>query len=322
MNKEKFLRRAHVFAPATVANIGPAFDIMGFALDHPGDEVIATWSDTNFGITISDITGDSGKLSLLPHENTAGVAANYLWSLLRQRDLLPDYGISLSLKKAMPLGSGLGSSAASAVAGACAVNHLLGCPFTRKELLLATVEGERIACGSGHADNVAPSLYGGIVLIRERDGEPEVYNLPIPSDLKVVVITPHIEIRTRDARAVLPKTVPLATVVKQLELVSSLVLALHNNDKKLLQCSLRDELLEPVRAPLIPFFYSARKEAINRGALNCTISGSGPSLFSFVPHNICPEEIARAISDVYNKSDIEVTTVISSISSSGARLIT
>lgn len=312
--------RVTVFAPATVANVGPAFDIMGFALERPGDTVSAAFGAQS-GVRIVKIEGDGGRLSLDPIANTAGVAAQYLINLLGDKGQAISRGIELSVTKQMPLGSGLGSSAASAVAAAVAVHHLLGEPFTKEELLLATIEGERVACGSGHADNVAPSLYGGMVLIRCSQTPPQVISLPTPKGLNVVVASPDVEIRTRDARAVLPRLLPLGIAVSQMENVASLVTALYTGNTALLASSMRDELLEPARAPLIPHFAEARIAVLAAGGINCTISGSGPSLFSFVPDNADTSKVVAAFSAVYQSHGIGVSCVASAISSTGAQII-
>ncbi|MBI3466498.1 MAG: homoserine kinase, partial [Planctomycetes bacterium] len=287
--------RVRVFAPATVANLGPGFDVLGLALERPGDVVEAELVDRP-GVEIVQITGDGGALSTDPDRNVAGRAAA---ELLRKVRLKPDttgptearlkpgttgmeggQGLRLWLHKQMPLASGLGSSGASSVGGAVAANELLGRPLANEELLRCAMEGERAAAGSPHADNVAPSLLGGIVLIRSY--EPlEIVSLPVPASLWIAVAHPHCELSTAVARAVVNNhQYSIGEAVKNLGNMGALVAALHADDLQLLGRCIEDALVEPLRAPLIPGFTQVKAAALGGGALGCSIAGAGPSVFA------------------------------------------
>lgn len=266
-------RSIKVFAPATVANVACGFDIFGFALDQPGDELIVTLKDSP-GVTIKSITGDQGKLPLDPKKNTAGVSVLRFLEYLRSQQ-----GVEIELHKKMPLGSGLGSSAASAAGSLFAVNALLGYPLPLAELLPFAMEGERAACGAAHADNVAPSLLGGFVLIRSYSPL-DVVKIATPLNLYCTILHPKIEIRTEEARQILPKSIPLQQHVVQTGNAAGLIAGLMGGDPKLIQKSLVDVIVEPVRAVLIPGFDAIKTAALEKGALGCSISGSGPSLFA------------------------------------------
>ncbi len=276
--------RVTVFAPASVSNVGPGFDVLGFCLHRPGDRLEAEWIDAP-GIEIAEVTGDGGKLSADPARNAAGVAANDVLS--RSQRLAADLGqatiagggFRLRLHKQMPLASGLGSSGASAAAGAVAANELLGRPFSRIELVASAMEGERAACGSAHADNVGPSILGGFVLIRSY-APLEILSLPVPEGLHVAVVHPHCEVATSEARRVLAdRSYPLPDIVANSGNLAALITALHRGDLPLLGRCIQDRLVEPVRASLVPGYHAVRRAALEAGALGCSLSGSGPSVF-------------------------------------------
>ncbi|MDB4330894.1 homoserine kinase, partial [Akkermansiaceae bacterium] len=245
-------KEVRVFAPATVANVACGYDVLGFAIDAPGDEVIARHSDEP-GLRITKITGDDGKLPLEAEKNTAGVAA---LDLLKHLGML-DRGIELEIHKKMPFGSGLGSSAASAVAGAYAVNCLIGEPLTKKQLLPFAMTGEASADGAWHADNVGPCLLGGIVFIRDNQ-ELDIANLPVPKNLWAAVVHPDIEILTKVARGILPTEVPLENVTQQIGNLGGLICGLIQEDYGLISRSVHDVIAEPRRQKLIPEFYKAK----------------------------------------------------------------
>lgn len=284
MNKE-----IRVFAPATVANVACGFDIFGFALDAPGDEVVVRLVDTA-GVRITTITGDGGRLPKDVHKNTAGVAVVSLLSHLNSLQ-----GVEIELHKKMPLGSGLGSSAASAIGSVFAVNRLLGSPLHLKELLPFAMESEKMACGSAHADNVAPSLLGGFVLIRSYHPL-DVIKIPISMALYCAVIHSHIEIKTEEARKLLKKEISLEQHVKQSGNAAGLIAGLMMGDENLLSSSLQDVIAEPVRSALIPGFCEMKKAALDAGALGMSISGSGPSIFALASSHRCAEEVGKAMS--------------------------
>ena len=264
------MKEVRVFAPATVANVACGFDIFGFALDSPGDEGVARFKNEP-GVRISLISGDGGKLSLDPEKNTAGVGVLKLLESIQS-----DLGIELEIHKKMPMGSGLGSSAASAAGSLYAVNALLGFPFKPKELIPFAMEAERVACGSPHADNVAASLLGGFVLIRSY--EPlDVVEIPMQAELFCAVLHPKIEIRTEMARKILKEEIPLRQMVVQSGNAAGLIAGLMQGDHSLIARSLQDVVVEPVRSSLIPHFKEIQSAAKAEGALGCSISGSGPA---------------------------------------------
>ncbi|MCS7018647.1 MAG: homoserine kinase [Cytophagales bacterium] len=303
-----------VYAPATVANVACGFDVLGFALYEPGDEIIMRKTNSNKTEIIS-ITGDGGKLSRDASKNTAGVVVDAFLAHIGQK-----IGIAIELHKKMPLGSGLGSSAASAVAALFAINELMGQPLTRMEMLPFAIEAERIACGAAHADNVAPSLLGGFTLIRSYDPL-DVVQLSTPADLVATVVHPHIEIRTEDARSILRKSVALKDAIIQWGNVGGLVAGLLMADYALIGRSLHDQIIEPLRALLIPNFAQVKQAALNAGALGCSISGSGPSIFALSTSPEKGKQIANAIADAFKQINIASDCYVSFINTEGPRVL-
>ncbi len=290
-----------VFAPASASNLGPGFDVLGLALGSPGDVVAAELIDGD-GVEIAEVTGDGGLLTTSPTENVAGVAARSVLSDLVSRGLCGPggaRGVRLRVHKQMPLASGLGSSAASSVAGAMAVNELFGRPLSKRDLLPHALAGERAASGSTHADNAAPSLLGGFVLIRGYDPL-DVVALPVPAALRVAVVHPHCRVETAAARALLRGHLfSIEQAVANLGNLGALVTGLFRNDLELVGRSIEDQLAEPLRARLIPG-YSAVKDAARRaGAVGCSISGSGPALFAFADGDAAAARIAAAMRDAF-----------------------
>lgn len=303
-----------VFAPATVANVASGFDIFGFALETPGDEVVVR-TKSKPGIAISKITGDDGVLSLNPEKNTAGVGV-----LKLLHSLGSDQGFEIELHKKMPLGSGLGSSAASAAGSLFAVNVLLGSPFALKDLIPFAMEAERAACGSAHADNVAPALLGGFVLIRSY--EPlDIVQIPIQKEIYCAVLHPKIEIRTADARKILKKEIPLGHLVVQSGNAAGLIAGLLQGDYGLIGRSLEDVVVEPSRATLIPNFYEIKNAAIVAGALGCSISGSGPSMFALTQSKNQAESVGAAMTKACRQAGMECDLYISSVNKQGPRIL-
>ncbi|TPV92436.1 MAG: homoserine kinase [Myxococcales bacterium FL481] len=264
------------FAPATVSNLGPGFDCLGLALRGPGDTVRARTADVP-GVRLLRVSGDAGKLPLASDRNTAAVAVQ---QLLRHH--APEAGIELELTKGLPLGSGLGSSGASACAAVVAADAALGLNLGATHLIEAAREGERVACGAAHPDNVAPAILGGLVLIPSLHPL-RVVALPVPTDLWLAVYTPGHPVATEQARAILPHNYPLPTVVHQAARLGLLVHALHTDDLALLGEAMVDEVAEPARAGLIPGFLAAKAACLEAGAVACTISGAGPSTFAIAP---------------------------------------
>lgn len=307
------MKEVKVFAPATVANVACGFDILGFAIEKPGDEVVARFANRR-GLSIIQITGTKGKkLPFEVEKNTAGYAALQLLKHLDEEKR----GIELEIHKKMPFGSGLGSSAASAVGGVMAVNELLDCPLSKQEILRFAVEGEEIADGAFHADNVAPSLLGGITLIRNNQ-DLDVHSLPVPENLHAVVVHPKIEILTKDARAVLSAEVSLKKIIEQTGNLGGLIIGLYQSDFKLISRSLQDVIIEPQRAILIPHFNKVKEAALSKGALGCSISGAGPSIFSLCDDPSVAEQAGSAMQKVFSSNGINSECFSSPINQRGA----
>lgn len=305
----------HVFAPATVANIVCGFDVLGFALDEPGDEVVMRRVDTP-GVHLVQVTGDGGKLPREASKNTVSACVQTLLRHLERNDI----GVEIELHKHMPIGSGLGSSAASTVAGLFAMNTLLGNPLTRQELLPFAIQGEALACGHGHADNVAPGLLGGITLIKGYDPL-DVIALPAPPELYAAVVFPHVDVPTRDARQMIRSRVALKDAVVQWGNIAGLVAGFFMHDYDLIGRSMQDVLIEPTRAILIPEFYEMRKLALNTGALGFGISGSGPSVFAFAQSEEAARNITQVIQSHLTQQGIESTGYASGINAIGPKAL-
>lgn len=301
-----------VFAPASVANVACGFDILGFAIDKPGDEIVVRFSDTP-GFRITKITGAKGKLPKTIEKNTAGFAAQKLLEHLGETER----GIEMEIRKKMPFGSGLGSSAASAVGGAMAINELFNCPLTKRELLPFAVAGEQIADGAYHADNVAPSLIGGMILIRN-NAELDIHRLVIPNFLYASVVYPHVQVLTKDSREVLNDTVSFKQSIEQSGNLAGLIVGLYNSNLDLISRSLQDVIVEPQRAQLIPHFYKVKEAAMNNGALGCSISGAGPSIFALSANTLIAENVGEAMKKVFIDNKIEADLFISPINQEGA----
>ena len=301
-----------VFAPASVANMACGYDILGFALEKPGDEVFVKLSDKP-GLRITKITG--GKLPYEVEKNTAGFAALKLLENLGETGR----GFEMEIHKKMPFGSGLGSSAASAAAAVMAINEILYRPLEKRELLPFAVLGEQIADGAYHADNVAPSLLGGIIFIRDNETL-DVHRLPAIKGLHAAVIHPKIEVLTRDSRAILKEHVTLKQMIKQTGSIGGFVTGCYTGNLDLIQRSLTDVVIEPQRAQLIPGFYKAKEAALKEGALGCSISGAGPSIFALCANNLIAEQAGAALQKVFTDQKIESDLFISPINQEGAIL--
>lgn len=308
-------REVRVFAPATVANVACGFDVLGFAIDAPGDEVVARLSDKP-GLRITKITGDDGKLPLEIEKNTAGVAA---LDLLRHLGM-SDCGIELEIHKKMPFGSGLGSSAASSVAGVYAVNKLIGEPLSKKQLLPFAMQGEVSADGAWHADNVGPSLLGGILFIRSNQ-ELDIAQIPVPKNLWAAVVHPEMEILTKVAREILPTEIPMVNATQQIGNLGGLILGLVQEDYAMIGRSIHDVIAEPRRQKLIPEFYNAKRAAMSNGALGFSISGAGPSVFALCEGEEIAQRVGKAISGVFNNINLENQCYVSPINKEGVHVI-
>jgi homoserine kinase len=300
-----------VKAPATVANLGPGFDVLGLAVAEPGDVVMARLT-ADGGVVIRRISGDGGKLPTAASRNTAGIAAGAVLRLAGS-----DRGVELELEKGMPLGSGLGSSAASAAAAAAAVNLLLGAPLSDGDLVEACLEAEAAVSGR-HADNVAPSLLGGLILVRSTDPL-DLVRLPIPGGLMVVVVTPHFELPTRLAREALPDRVPLKDAVRNQANLAALVSAFHNGDVALLGRALDDVVVTPARLDLIPGCRQVITAALQAGALGSSISGAGPSVFALCSSAENTVPVSRSMQQRFSDAGLDSDVVISPADCPGAR---
>lgn len=308
--------RLRVFAPATIANIGPGFDVLGLALSEPGDFLEIELRDTP-GVEIVEITGDHGRLSRLAAKNVASRAAA---DVMRRAGSAK--GLRLWLHKQMPLASGLGSSGASSAAGAVAANEILGRPLSTREVVLSAMEGECAASGTPHADNVAPSVMGGFVLVRSY--EPfELVALPVPDGLRVAVVHPHCHVSTADARRLVnERTYPLDVVVRNTGNVAALVAALYRGDLPLLGRSIDDRIIEPLRATLIPGFDAVKSAAFSAGALGCSIAGSGPSVFAFSDDDAGAQRIGAAMQAAFKSAaHLDSDLFCGKVSTEGARVV-
>lgn len=297
-----------IFCPATVANLNCGFDIMGLCLEGIGDEMIIR-KVTKKGIKITKITG--ANLPLETEKNVAGVAGLALYNAIN-----PDCGFEIEIHKKLKLGSGIGSSSASAAGAVYGINELLGKPFTKKQLVDFAMKGEVVASGSEHADNVAPCLLGGFTLVRGYSPL-DVIRIDSPNELYAVILHPHIEVKTSDARAVLHPMIPLKDAIIQTGNLGGLISGLYLNDYELIGRSLKDVIIEPLRKHLIPNFDDVKNTAIHYGALGAGISGAGPSIFALCKGVEIAQKVSGAMKENYQKIGIEFEVHISKINPNG-----
>lgn len=303
-------KEIRIFSPGTVSNVSCGFDVLGFCLDHIGDEMVVRTSAQK-GISITKIEGYD-----LPYEtekNVAGVSA-----LALVDDFQPDVGFEIEIYKRIKPGSGIGSSAASAAGSVFAINELLGKPYTKTQLTQFAMKGEAIASQSEHADNLAPAIFGGFVLVKSLDPL-EILDLPTPGELYAVIIHPQIEIKTSEARAILPKEIPMKDAITQWSNLGSLVHALHTEDYELMQRSLQDAVVEPYRSRLIPHFDEVKAAALQAEALGFGISGSGPSMFAITKGEKLAKAVEVAMRKVYQNSNIQFETYLSKVNKEGIK---
>ena len=303
-----------IFAPATVANVACGFDSLGFALNEPGD-VIKLTRKAEPGVRITRITGDNGRLPLGTDKNTAGVSVKALLEHTGET-----CGFDIEVHKQMPLGSGLGSSSASTVGAVFGANLLLDNPLSNEELLPFALLGEKVACGAAHADNVAPSLLGGFRLIRSYDPL-DVIEVPHPEGLHCTVLHPHIEVMTEDSRKILRQSVRLKDAIVQWSNFAGLVTGLITGNYPLISRSLNDIIFEPVRSLLIPGYDDVKKAAMDAGALGCSISGSGPSIFALSTSMADARKVGDAMLASLKKTGIEGDVFVSPINKNGPRIV-
>ncbi|MFQ5349537.1 MAG: homoserine kinase [Thermoanaerobaculia bacterium] len=310
-------------APASVSNVCCGFDLLGFAIAGWQDVVEARRSPEP-GVRLLEVSGDDGRLPRNPEENTAGVAVAKLLELLGWTGGGAP-GVELRLHKVLPLASGLGSSGASAVAALVATDEALGLGADEARLLAAAMEGERVACGAAHPDNVAPTLHGGLLLVRpgEAPGEPpELTELPVPDGLTCVLLHPHSEVATQAARAVLPVEVPVSTLTAQAGNLAALVTGLFRGDDGLISAALVDLVAEPVRADMTPGFAGVRRAALAAGALGGGLSGSGPTMFAWTREPEQAERVAEAMRRALERdTGLDGDLLISPVGARGARVV-
>ncbi|OCX51178.1 homoserine kinase [Mucilaginibacter sp. PPCGB 2223] len=304
-----------VFAPATVANVVCGFDVLGFAVNAPGDEVVMRLVGKP-GVAITKIEGDNGKLPKAAEKNTVSASVQHYLKYVDRTDV----GVEIELYKKMPIGSGLGSSSASTVAGLYAINKLMGDLLTPMEMVPFAMKGEELACGYGHADNVAPAMLGGFVLIRSY--EPlDIIKLPVPQGLYCAIVFPDVDVPTRDARQMIRKSVQLKDAVVQWGNVAGLVSGLFMNDLDLIGRSMHDVLVEPTRSILIPDFYKMREMAMEGGAISFGISGSGPSVFAFTRDEQTANVITQKIQQHLKTLNINSYTYVSAVNEQGPQIL-
>lgn len=307
----KIMNEIKVFSPASVSNVSCAFDIMGFALNDIGD-VMMLRKTKEPGVKI--IMKNEKQISVEPEKNVAGRVALAMLSKANAT-----FGVEMEIEKGVKPGSGIGSSACSAAGAAFGVNQLLGDIYSKVQLVDFAMIGESLASGVKHADNVAPALYGGFVLVRSL--EPlDVVPLPVPEHLVVTLIHPLIEVQTKKARQMLKQNVPLSDAVVQWGNVAGLVSGLYTDDYDLIARSLKDIIVEPVRSILIPLFNELKTAALAEGALGCGISGSGPSVYALSEGMETAHKVADAFRKVYESSGIDFNIHVSTVNREGTQL--
>lgn len=304
-------QQATAFAPASVGNAGVGFDLLGFAIEGAGDTVTAKRSDAA-GVRIASISGAIIDLPRDPHKNTAGKA---VLALLASRGA--DFGVSLHIHKGIPLGSGLGGSAASATAALLAANALLDTPLQAAELYPFALAGESVASGSSHGDNVGPQLLGGLVLA----SPDRLFRIPVPSGLYSAVVHPDHVVETRIARQALREGFSIDEIVAQQTRLALFLSGCYRGDPELIRAGLADGLVEPRRAHLIPGFAEVKQAALDHGALGASISGAGPSVFGWFDSRTAAGQAAEAMADAFKRHGLQTTSMISSLDAPGARLL-
>ncbi|HRI68721.1 MAG TPA: homoserine kinase [Polyangium sp.] len=306
---------ATAFAPASIGNAAVGFDVLGLAMDQVGDRVTVTRTSNRHEVLVKAISGVVTNLPLDSRKNTAAVA---LHAMIEKLGL--DCGFEVSIDKGIAMGSGMGGSAASAVGAVVAANALLGHPCTQDRLLEFALAGEAAASGSAHADNVAPCLHGGLVLALSIHPL-HVIPIPIPTCVHCVLVHPHLLVETRHARAILKPSLSLQEYVHQSANLAAFVSACYRDDLDLLRASMKDVIIEPQRASLIPGFYEAKDAALAEDALGFSISGSGPSVFAWASSMDSAARIAKAINTVFATREIPTDTWVGLAQCPGARVI-
>ncbi|MBC8027060.1 MAG: homoserine kinase [Steroidobacteraceae bacterium] len=307
------LDKVTAFAPASAANVAIGFDILGFSVDVLGDKCTVTRTATP-GVTISGSSGVVKDIPRDPEKNTAGRA------LIAMQDALkPGFGFDVFIDKGIPLGSGLGGSAASAVAAVVAANALLDKPLAKIELLKFAMQGEAVSSGSLHVDNISPSLFGGLVLTVGIDN-PRIKQIPIPNGIRAILVHPHLFLSTKEARGILKRDVPMSDFIWQTANLGGFISGCYTNDLDMIRASFEDVVIEKQRSQLIPGFDAVRKGAIDNGALGCTISGAGPSMFAWSLDSDAPK-VRDAMVAAFQAAGKDVDSWIVPITSTGAHVI-
>jgi homoserine kinase len=301
-----------IFSPATVANVSCGFDVLGFCLNSIGDEMVIRKTLIK-GIHISKIEGFD--LPLDADKNVAGISALAMYNVVK-----PDFGFEIEIYKKIKPGSGIGSSAASAVGSVFGMNELLGKPFSKIQLTEFAIKGEAFASKCEHADNLAPAIFGGFTLVKSLSPL-EILQIPSPENLYATIVHPQIEIKTADARAILPNEIPLKDAISQWANFGSLIHGLHTSDFGLIKRSLFDVVIEPHRSKLIPKFSEIKIDSLKAGALGCGISGSGPSIFALSEGLETANKVELAMKKVFSNSNLVFETYVSKINTEGIKIL-
>ncbi len=307
------LHSATAFASASVGNVAIGFDILGFAVDSLGDKVTVTRSAMP-GVRITGISGPVADLPLDAASNTAGRS---LLAMIEQ--IKPVFGFDMHIEKGIPLGSGLGGSASSAVAAVVAANALLERPLGKVDLLKFAMQGEAVASGSFHVDNIAPSLFGGLVLTVGID-HPRVKNIPVPAGIRAVIVHPHMFLSTKQARSILRRDVAMSDFVWQTANLAGFISGCYTNDFELIREGLNDVVIQPQRQQLIPGFSDVRQAALAAGALGCSISGAGPAIFAWALEPVA-EAVCAAMVREFDRLNIKTDRWVTTLDSPGARIV-
>lgn len=302
-----------VFAPATVANVGCGFDIMGFALEEIGEEIIIRKTETT-ALTVLPVRGFE-DIPTDPDKNVATVAVKAMLDKLSITQ-----GFEFEFIKHIKPGSGLGTSASSSAGAVFGVNEMLGRPFEKKDLVEFAMEGEKLLSGKAHGDNVSPSLLGGFQLIRGYNPL-DLVNVSFPENLYVTIVHPQVEIKTSEARKMLRTEISMSEAVTQWGNVGGLVAGLYTSDLDLIGRSMQDVIVEPIRSKLIPKFDEVKAAALSLGGVGCSIAGSGPSIFAFSKDEETAQKIKLKMTEIYGEAGIDVILYISKIGKTGARII-
>lgn len=308
------MKAIKIFSPATISNIGPGYDIFGLALKHIGDTIELSWrSDSK--IVIAPVEGFP-DLPLAPEKNIAGIVA-----LLMLKDQGLTKGLNISIQKNVMPGSGLGSSGSSAAGTAYALNELLDKPYNELEVVNFAMQGEAALAGKAHADNVAPAVMGGFTLVTGYNPL-KVYSIPFPEDMYIAIVHPQVEVKTAEARKLLPSTISLDDHTTQGGNIAGMVAGMTSKNYDWIKQSMGDLIAEPNRAALIPAYSLAKNMALENGAIGCSISGSGPSIFAFTKEEATAKKITEAWQALYEQQAIISKTYTSRINGEGCKILT